>query len=146
MVAVNDKLVNVLAWLQLDFRTPDAVTIRAVHGEMRIKDQALTVVCPVIEIARQIDQVRRRGVASEEQAAGSAVRPPFRIARTGDKHVTGGADMEDGVLVTVAFVDRVGRELSIPLAVHVEFETIDARIELHGFAPDTVGVGPIHRE
>ena len=77
MVAVNDKLIEVSARLQLDFRVPDAVTIRAIHDKLRVKNETVTVVAPIIEITREIDQVSLRGVAREEHAARSVLRFPF---------------------------------------------------------------------
>src|SRR5260221_181698 len=84
--------------------------------------------------------------ASSKPTVNSALRFPLRVAPTGNEHLAVGVDVENGVLVTVTFVNRVGRKPPVPPAIYVEFETIHARIELHGFAPDTVGVGPAHRK
>src|SRR5580658_6217447 len=90
--------------------------------------------------------MRLRGIAREKYAATSVLRLPLRVAPTGNEHIAGRVDLEDGVLVTVTFLNRVRREPPIPLSVQVKLKMINARIELHGFPPDTVAVGPAHRE
>src|ERR1017187_3151842 len=105
MVAVDDELVEVSPRLQRDFRAPRPVTIRAVHDKLRIKNKALAVVGPVIEITREIDQVRLRRVGREEYAPCGAPWFPHRVARAGNEHVTGGTDVENGILVAIQLVN-----------------------------------------
>src|ERR1700693_3703178 len=48
VVAVDDKLVEMSAGLEFDFRAPHTVTIRSAHSKLRIKNETVAVVGPGI--------------------------------------------------------------------------------------------------